>query len=69
VIRPPFNLFFYYSRDLAEWNRTPVDYIYVGSEPSPAHPRLYTPESLDRDPTVDLAFRSGAARVYKVKGR
>jgi hypothetical protein len=69
VIRPHFNLSFYYPRELAEWNRTPVDYIYVGSEPSPAHPRLYTLEGLDRDPTVDLAFRSGQAWVYKVKAR
>ncbi|HET9793080.1 MAG TPA: hypothetical protein VFS34_01365 [Thermoanaerobaculia bacterium] len=69
VLDPHFNLSFYYPRELAEWRRTPVDYIYVSSEPSPAHPRRYTPESLGRDPKVDLAFRSGEARVYEVKGR
>ena len=69
VTHPHFDLSFYYPRELAQWRRTPFDYIYVSSEPSPAHPRQYTPESLDRDPKVDLAFRSGEARVYKVKAR
>jgi hypothetical protein len=69
VIRPHFNVSFYYPRELDEWRRTPIDYVYVGSEPSPAHPRRYTSEDLDRDPKVDLAFRSGQARVYRVKAR
>jgi hypothetical protein len=69
VIRPHFNVSFYYPRELAEWGRTPIDYVYIGSEPSPAHPRRYTSEDLDRDPKVDLAFRSGRARVYRVKAR
>jgi hypothetical protein len=69
VIDPHFNLSFYYPRELAAWRRTPVDYIYVSSEKSPAHPRKYTREGLDRDPKVGLAFRSGEARVYEVKPR
>jgi hypothetical protein len=69
VIDPHFVLSFYYPRELAKWRRTPVDYIYVGSEPSPAHPRKYIPDDLDRDPKVELAFRSGQARVYAVKRR
>jgi hypothetical protein len=67
VIDPHFILSFYYPRELAEWRRTPVDYVYVSSEASPAHPRRYRREDLDRDPTFDLAFRSGEARVYRVK--
>ena len=69
VLEPHFSLWLYYPRERAEWLGRPFDYIYVSSEPSPAHPRTYTPESLDRDPKVDLAFRSGGARVYKVKAR
>jgi len=69
VIEPHFSLWPYYPRVREEWRQTPVDYIYVGAEPSPAHPRRYTAEDLDRDPKVELAFRSGAARVYEVKGR
>ena len=69
VIEPHFDLSFYYPRELAQWRRTAIDYIYVSSEPSPAHPRKYTREALDRDPSVALAFRSGGARVYAVKSR
>jgi hypothetical protein len=67
VIAPHFNLAFFYPRELEEWRRTPIDYIYVSSEASPAYPRPYTAEALDRDPAVELAFRAGEARVYKVK--
>jgi hypothetical protein len=66
VIDPHFILSFYYPRELAQWRRTPVDYVYLSSEASPAHPRRYRREDLDRDPTLDLVFRSGEARVYKV---
>jgi hypothetical protein len=68
VIDPHFNLAAFYARELEAWRRrTRIDYIYVSSEGSPAFPRRYTPEALDRDPAVDLAFRTGEARVYKVK--
>ena len=67
VIDTHFILSFYYPRELAEWRRTPVDYVYVSSEASPAHPRRYRREDLDRDPMLDLAFRSGEARIYRVK--
>jgi hypothetical protein len=69
VIAPHFNLSFLHVRELEEWNRTPIDYIYVASEASPAYPRSYTAEVLDQDPTVELAFRAGESRVYKVKRR
>jgi hypothetical protein len=69
---PPvhFSLAPFYRRELEEWRRrTPIDYIYVSSEASPAYPRRYTAEALDRDPAIELAFRAGKARVYKVKQR
>jgi hypothetical protein len=69
VTDPHFSLWLYYPRERAKWRRRPFDFEYVGSEPSPAHPRRYTPEGLDRDPRVELAFRSGEARVYRVKPR
>ena len=67
VINPHFNLAPFHQRELEEWRQTPIDYIYVSSEASPAYPRTYTAEALDRDPAVDLVFRAGEARVYKVK--
>jgi hypothetical protein len=68
VINPHFNLSMFYQRELEEWHRrTPVDYIYVSSEASPNNPRPYTAEALNSDPSVELAFRAGEARVYKVK--
>ena len=69
VTNPHFSLWLYYPREREQWRRRPFDYVYVSSESSPAHPRRYTAEGLDRDPTVELAFRSGEARVYKVKNR
>jgi hypothetical protein len=68
VLDPHFNLAFFYQRELEEWRRrTPIDYIYVSSEASPAYPRTYTATALDWDPAVELIFRTGEARVYKVK--
>ncbi|HEY8176509.1 MAG TPA: hypothetical protein VIF32_12495 [Gemmatimonadaceae bacterium] len=67
VIAPHFNLAFFYSRELQEWALTPIDYVFVSSETSPAYPRRYVPEALDRDSTVELAFRAGDARVYRVR--
>jgi len=67
VTDPHFNLAFFYPRELAEWRKTPVDYVYVSSEASPAYRRMYTAEALDRHPAVELVFRAGEARVYKVK--
>ena len=67
VIEPHFNLQFFYANALRVWRLTPVDYIFVSSEASPEYPRKYRPDVLDRDPAVELAFRVGEARVYKVK--
>ncbi|HEY6293717.1 MAG TPA: hypothetical protein VI455_19360 [Terriglobia bacterium] len=68
VINPHFNLLFFYTREVEDWQRrTPINYIYVGSEASPDYPRQYTAEALDRDPAVELVFRAGEARVYQVK--
>jgi hypothetical protein len=68
VINPHFNLTFFYSRELEEWQRlTPINYIYVSSEASPAYERTYTVKALDRDPSVEIAFCAAGACVYKVK--
>ena len=68
VINPHFENHMFYQCELEAWHqRTPIDYIYVSSEVSPAYPRTYTAEALDRDPSVELAFRAGEARVYMVK--
>jgi hypothetical protein len=68
VINPHFENAMFYQRELEEWHRrTRVDYIYVSSEVSPAYSRTYTAEALDKDPSVELAFRAGEAHVYKVK--
>lgn len=70
VINPHFENAMFYQRELDEWRRrTPVDYIYVSSEAGPNNTRTYTAEALERDPSVELAFQAGEARVYKVKRR
>ena len=47
--------------------RTRAGFIYVGAEPSPAWPRKHSAEALDLDPGLEPVFRSGGARVYRVK--
>jgi hypothetical protein len=68
VTDPHFENAMFYQRELEAWRRrTLVDYIYVSSEVSPAYRRTYTAEGLDTDPAVELAFRAGEARVYRMK--
>lgn len=63
-----FNLRFFYRCEFDAWQRrTPVDYIYVGSEAGPGYPRRFAAKDLDRYPSVGLAFHCREARVYKVK--
>jgi hypothetical protein len=67
VINAHFNLIMFYQRDVDEWRRrTPIDYIYVSPKALPDMPMAYTAEALDRDLGVQLVFRAGEARVYKV---
>jgi hypothetical protein len=68
TINPHFNLAMFYQHELEEWRRhAPVDYIYVSSEEAPEYRRTYTAKALDQDPRVELVFRAGKARVYKLK--
>ena len=54
--------------EMAAWRaKAPVDYVYVGARPSPAWPRRWRTEALEKDPGVEEVFRSGAARVFRVK--
>jgi hypothetical protein len=67
ILDPHFYWFFDES-EMAAWRaKTPVDYIYVGARPSPAWPRRWRSESLEKDPAVEEVFRSGAARVFRIK--
>jgi hypothetical protein len=68
TINPHFNLAMFYAHQLEDWRqRTPVDYIYVSSKIAPGYQRTYTAQALDHDPSVELVFRVGNARVYKLK--
>jgi hypothetical protein len=69
--RKIFNPHFYWFFDepeMAAWRaKTPLDYVYVGARPSPAWPRRFRAEELERDPAMEEVFRSGAARVFRIK--
>jgi hypothetical protein len=66
----PHYYWFFYADQYEAWRRSArIDYIFVGSEQSPAWLATYTyhAATLDRDPGVELMFRAGNARVYRVK--
>lgn len=64
----PHFYWFFDEPEMAAWRaKTPVDYVYVGARPSPAWPRRWRAEALERDPGVEEAFRSGAARIFRIK--
>jgi hypothetical protein len=69
--RKIFNPHFYWFFDepeMAAWRaKTPLDYVYVGARPSPTWPRRFRAEELERDPAMEEVFRSGAARVFRIK--
>ena len=67
ILDPHFYWFFDES-EMASWRAgTPVDYVYVGARPSPAWPRRWRSESLEKEPGVEEVFRSGAARVFRIR--
>jgi hypothetical protein len=67
IFDPHFYWFFDES-EMAAWRaKAPVNYVYVGARPSPAWPRRWRCELLEKDPGVEEVFRSGPARVFRVK--
>jgi len=67
VFEPHFYWFFD-EPEMAAWRpKTPLTHVYVGARPSPAWPRRFRAEELERDPAVEEVFRSGAARVFRIK--
>ena len=67
ILDPHFYWFFDESEVTAWRAKTPVDYVYVGARPSPAWPRRWRAETLEKDPGVEEVFRSGAARVFRIR--
>lgn len=67
VFEPHFYWFFD-EPEMAAWRaKTRSTYVYVGARPSPAWPRRFYAEELERDTAVEELFRSGAARVFRIK--
>jgi hypothetical protein len=53
---------------MAEWRaKAMAGYVYAGARPSPAWPRPYRAEDLSRDAGVEEVFRSGQARVFRIR--
>lgn len=53
---------------MAAWRaKAPASYVYTGARPSPAWPRPYRAEELSRDAGVEEVFRSGQARVFRIR--
>jgi hypothetical protein len=64
----PHFYWFFDEAEMAAWrSRTGVDYVYVGARPSPAWPARYAAPRLEADPAVEEVFRSGPARVFRIK--
>ncbi|MGH9399329.1 MAG: DUF6541 family protein [Thermoanaerobaculia bacterium] len=64
----PHFYWFFDEPEMAAWRaKTRIDYVYVGARPSPAWPRRFQTETLEKDPGVEEVFRSGAARVFRIK--
>lgn len=67
-ILDPHFYWFFDEAEMAAWRaKTRVDYVYVGARPSPAWPRRWRAELLEKDPGVEEVFRSGAARVFRIR--
>ncbi|MEX2179199.1 MAG: hypothetical protein WD801_10845 [Gemmatimonadaceae bacterium] len=67
ILEPHFSLSFYHLPDLARMRNAPADYIYVSAEASPVYSLRYVAEALDTASNLELAFRAGEARVYRVR--
>ncbi len=67
-ITEPHYYWFFDRPDVEAWRASArIGYVFVGSQPAPAWERRWTAEDLDHDPRVLLAYRSGRARVYRVR--
>jgi len=56
--------------EVAAWRaKAAVDYVYAGARLSPAWPRPFDAAKLERDPAVEEVFRSGQARVFRIRDR
>lgn len=68
MILDPHFYWFFYESEMAAWRaKTPVNYVYIGARPSPAWPLRWRAELLENEPGVEEVFRSGAARVFRIK--
>jgi hypothetical protein len=69
--RKVFEPHFYWFLDepeMAAWRaKARLDYVYVGARPSPSWPRRFGAQELERDPAVEEVFRSGPARIFRIK--
>jgi hypothetical protein len=64
----PHFYWFFDEAEMAAWRaKTGIDFVYVGARPSPAWPLKFRAEELERDPSVEEVFRSGTARVFRIK--
>ena len=53
---------------MAAWGaQAAIAYVYAGARPSPAWPRRFRAEELSRDAGVEEVFRSGQARVFRIR--
>jgi hypothetical protein len=69
--RKIFDPHFYWFFDEAEmsaWRaRARLDFVYAGARPSPAWPARFQAGRLETDPAVEEVFRSGKARVFRIR--
>lgn len=53
---------------MAGWRaQAAVGYVFAGARPSPAWPRRFDAAKLEKDPGVEEVFRSGQARVFRIR--